>query len=58
MVDRNTCRLPSMVIAFLKEKMWDAKNGGFYWEVDATGNQKLKPRKHLYGQAFGLVRAF
>src|SRR6188474_662922 len=39
---------------FLKEKMWDAKNGGFYWEVDATGNQKLKPRKHLYGQAFGL----
>lgn len=39
---------------FLKEKMWDQKNGGFYWEVDATGNQKLKPRKHLYGQAFGL----
>jgi len=39
---------------FLKDKMWDAKNGGFYWEVDATGNQKLKPRKHLYGQSFGL----
>lgn len=39
---------------FLKEKMWDAKNGGFYWEVDATGNQKLRPRKHLYGQAFAL----
>ncbi len=39
---------------FLKEKMWDAKNGGFYWEVDVTGNQKLKPRKHLYGQSFGL----
>ena len=39
---------------FLKDKMWDAGNGGFYWEVDATGNQKLKPRKHLYGQAFGL----
>ena len=39
---------------FLKEKMWDAKNGGFYWEVDASGNKKLKPRKHLYGQAFGL----
>ncbi len=39
---------------FLKDKMWDAENGGFYWEVDATGNQKLKPRKHLYGQAFGL----
>jgi mannose/cellobiose epimerase-like protein (N-acyl-D-glucosamine 2-epimerase family) len=28
---------------FLKEKMWDKKNGGFYWEVDATGAQKLKP---------------
>jgi mannobiose 2-epimerase len=39
---------------FLKEKMWDAQNGGFYWEVDATGDEKLKPRKHLYGQAFGL----
>ena len=39
---------------FLKEKMWDSKNGGFYWEVDATGSQKLKTRKHLYGQAFGL----
>ena len=39
---------------FLKEKMWDAKNGGFYWEVDTAGKQKLKARKHLYGQAFGL----
>ena len=39
---------------FLRDKMWDAKNGGFYWEVDVTGNQKLKPRKHLYGQSFGL----
>jgi len=34
--------------------MWDAKNGGFYWEVDVTGNKKLMPKKHLYGQAFGL----
>ncbi|MCU0913794.1 MAG: AGE family epimerase/isomerase [Planctomycetes bacterium] len=39
---------------FLREKMWDSANGGFYWEVDVTGNQKLKPDKHLYGQAFGL----
>jgi len=39
---------------FLKEKMWDAKYGGFYWEVDVTGDKKLKPRKHLYGQAFAL----
>jgi mannobiose 2-epimerase len=39
---------------FLKEKMWDAENGGFYWEVDMTGNKKLRPRKHLYGQSFAL----
>lgn len=39
---------------FLTEKMWDAEHGGFYWEVDATGNQPLKPRKHLYGQSFAL----
>jgi mannobiose 2-epimerase len=39
---------------FLTDKMWDLKNGGFYWEVDATGNQKLKPNKHLYGQSFAL----
>ena len=39
---------------FLKEKMWDAKYGGFYWEVDVTGYKKLRPRKHLYGQAFAL----
>lgn len=39
---------------FLKEKMWDEEHGGFYWEVDATGNQKLRPGKHLYGQSFAL----
>jgi mannose/cellobiose epimerase-like protein (N-acyl-D-glucosamine 2-epimerase family) len=39
---------------FLREKMWDRKNGGFYWEVDATGDQLLKPKKHLYGQSFAL----
>ena len=39
---------------FLRERMWDAKHGGFYWEVDATGQQKLKPKKHLYGQSFAL----
>jgi mannobiose 2-epimerase len=39
---------------FLRDKMWDAENGGFYWEVDMTGDKKLRPRKHLYGQSFGL----
>ncbi len=39
---------------FLRDKMWDSRNGGFYWEVDPTGGKRLKPRKHLYGQAFAL----
>jgi mannobiose 2-epimerase len=39
---------------FLKEKMWDAKNGGFFWEVNPSGNRKLAPLKHLYGQSFAL----
>ncbi|HBY62515.1 MAG TPA: N-acylglucosamine 2-epimerase, partial [Solibacterales bacterium] len=39
---------------FLKDKMWDAANGGFYWEVDATGERPVRRQKHLYGQAFGL----
>ena len=38
---------------FLTTKMWDAANGGFYWEVDAAGN-RTKAKKHLYGQAFAL----
>jgi len=39
---------------FLREKMWDRQHGGFFWEVDATGNQQLKAGKHLYGQSFAL----
>jgi mannose/cellobiose epimerase-like protein (N-acyl-D-glucosamine 2-epimerase family) len=40
--------------AFLTEKMWDPEHGGFYWEVDVTGHQKLNTAKHLYGQSFAL----
>jgi cellobiose epimerase len=39
---------------FLREKMWDHKHGGFYWEVDATGEKQQKTGKHLYGQSFAL----
>jgi mannobiose 2-epimerase len=39
---------------FLRGKMWDERNGGFYWEVDATGNKKQRTGKHLYGQSFAL----
>jgi len=38
---------------FLRERMWDAKHGGFYWEVDALG-KPTKANKHLYGQSFAL----
>ena len=38
---------------FLREKMWDSKNGGFYWEVDALG-KPTKTNKHLYGQSFAI----
>lgn len=40
--------------AFLRDKMWDHKNGGFYWEVDATGTKVILPGKHMYGESFGL----
>jgi mannobiose 2-epimerase len=39
---------------FLREKMWDPENGGFYWEVDRSGDQKAETRKHVYGQTFAL----
>jgi mannobiose 2-epimerase len=38
----------------LTTKMWDEKNGGFAWEVNATGTVKTRPKKHLYGQSFAL----
>ncbi|MBN2136201.1 MAG: AGE family epimerase/isomerase [Sedimentisphaerales bacterium] len=52
--DKNRLEAAELGYRFLKEKMWDEKNGGFYWEVDVTGDKKLKTGKHLYGQAFGL----
>jgi len=39
---------------FLRDKMWDQRYGGFYWEVDATGTKALMPKKHMYGQSFAL----
>lgn len=38
---------------FLRDKMWDPDNGGFFWEVDHRGNLTI-PGKNMYGQAFGL----
>lgn len=39
---------------FLRDRMWDKQFGGFYWEVDASGETAVLPDKHLYGQSFGL----
>jgi mannobiose 2-epimerase len=39
---------------FLREKMWDPHHGGFFWEMDASGERVLRSGKHLYGQAFAL----
>ncbi|WP_162179843.1 AGE family epimerase/isomerase [Bryobacter aggregatus] len=38
---------------FLRSKMWDSKDGGFFWELDAGGNA-TKRNKHLYGQSFAI----
>ena len=38
---------------FLRDKMWDKENGGFYWQLDSEG-KILRRSKHMYGQAFGL----
>lgn len=39
---------------FLKNKMWDAKNGGFFWLVDKQGNVKGDSTKTAYGNAFAI----
>ena len=39
---------------FLRDRMWDQRHGGFYREVDAAGARQIRPKKHLYGQSFGL----
>ncbi len=57
---REGVRPPEMLEAaahgfrFLRDRMWDLRYGGFYWEVDATGTKPLKPKKHMYGQSFAL----
>lgn len=39
---------------FLRDRMWDAANGGFYWMADPPSGKVPMPGKHLYGQAFAL----
>jgi len=40
--------------SFLKDKMWDKTNGGFYSLVDRKGNVKDSDAKTTYGNAFGI----
>jgi len=39
--------------SFLRDRMWDKENGGFYWQLNSDG-KILRRNKHMYGQAFGL----
>ena len=39
---------------FLAATMWDARHGGFFWEVTASG-EVLRGDKDSYGQAFALL---
>jgi mannobiose 2-epimerase len=47
-------RLARHGFEFLARRMWDGDHGGFFWEIDETGDLPTMPDKHLYGQAFGL----
>jgi len=59
-VARSGCRPAEMLEAaewgyrFLLDRMWDSRHGGFFWEVDAGRGEPVAPKKHVYGQAFGL----
>jgi mannobiose 2-epimerase len=43
---------------FLRDAMWDAEYGGFYWRVSRDGAPRIEdpgnPDKQAYGQAFGI----
>jgi len=39
---------------FLSKSLWDRKSGGFYWQVDSTGDVPTVPEKYLVAQSFGL----
>lgn len=45
-------------VAFLRDVMWDAENGGFYWLVERDGTPIPEPDgrliKKTYGNAFGI----
>ncbi len=44
---------------YLESTMWDARHGGFYWELNEEGmlTPDLAQTKELYGQAFAIYAA-
>ncbi len=45
---------------FLREKMWDGEQGGFFWQIDAQTGKPTPDRggeKHVYGISFGIYAA-
>lgn len=45
-------------VAFLRDRMWDAQHGGFFWLVSRDGTPKAEADGHIikqaYGEAFGI----
>jgi mannobiose 2-epimerase len=39
---------------FVAQRMWDQRDGGFVWEVDARGDTIVRGKKHLVGQTYPL----
>ncbi|MBI1815252.1 MAG: AGE family epimerase/isomerase [Deltaproteobacteria bacterium] len=38
----------------LRDRLWDERDGGFYWEVDATGRVATHTDKHVISQSYAL----
>jgi mannobiose 2-epimerase len=57
---RDTFLLPAAAhgVAFLRDRMWDQQNGGFYWLVSRDGTPRPESDgsiiKQAYGEAFGI----
>jgi len=51
--DRAYKEVAAHTLKFMREKMWDTEQGGFYWLVDREGNVR-DGKKHLYGQSFAI----
>jgi mannobiose 2-epimerase len=46
--------IASHALKFLRERMWDSHQGGFYWLVDREG-RLIEDKKQIYGQSFAIL---